>query len=121
MDDEYFDALRSAKSDNMKQIYMSASVNEQYDKCLRLMFEMLYEKLLSDLQKGSEDTFIYKHHINYINKRRSYYAANDYLSENTPDDIVCDYIASMTDDYFVDLCAYLLPDAPKIKYIGYFE
>jgi len=121
MDDMFFEKLKQEKQENYSRIYMADGVNEQYTKSLEPMFEMLYEKLLSDLQKGSEDTFIYKHHINYINKRRSYYAANDYLSENTPDDIVCDYIASMTDDYFVDLCAYLLPDAPKIKYIGYFE
>ena len=29
----------------MKTIYLSQSVSEQYDKCLKPMFEMLYEKL----------------------------------------------------------------------------
>ena len=40
-----------------------------------------------------------------------------------PDDIVVDYIASMTDDYFIDLYAYLFPDDPfnqKVRYIPYF-
>lgn len=121
MDNEYFQELKKAKSDNMKSIYMSQNVNEQYQKCLKPMFDMLYEKLYDDLTKGREDSVIYKHHIEYINTRRGYYGAGNYLEENTPDDIVADYIASMTDDYFIDLCAYLLPDAPTVKYTGYFD
>ncbi len=120
MDDEYFDALRQAKSDNMKQIYMSAGVNEQYDKCLRPMFEMLYEKLVSDFD--DKDSIIWRHHIDFINTRRGYYSAETaYVEENMVDDIVVDFIASMTDDYFIDICAHLLPDAPKVVYTGYFD
>jgi len=40
-----------------------------------------------------------------------------------PDDIVTDYIACMTDDYFIDLFAQLFPNDPlnrEIKYISYF-
>lgn len=120
MDDEYFDALRGAKSDNMQRIYMSQSVNEQYDKCLKPMFQLLYEKLLSDFER--KDSIIWKHHIEFTNTRRKYYGTEiDYVDENTPDDIVVDYIASMTDDYFIDICSHLLPDAPKVKYTGYFD
>lgn len=119
LDDEYFEALKTAKSDNMKKIYMSESVNEQYDKCLRPMFAMLYEKLLSDLD--TPDSIIRRHHIDYINKRRGYYGAGDYMAENTKDDMVVDFIASMTDDYFIDICAHLLPGAPTVKYTGYFD
>ena len=119
LDDEYFEALKTAKSDNMKKIYMSESVNEQYDKCLRPMFTMLYEKLLSDLD--NPESIIRRHHIDYINTRRGYYGAGDYMAENTKDDMVVDFIASMTDDYFIDICAHLLPDAPTVKYTGYFD
>ncbi len=120
MDDEYFDALRQAKSDNMQRIYMSGSVNEQYDKCLRPMFEMLYEKLLSDFE--DKDSLIWSHHIDFANTRRKFYGTEiDYVDENTVDDIVVDYIASMTDDYFIDICAHLLPNAPKVTYTGYFD
>ena len=85
------------------------------------MFKMLYEKLREDLIKEDKESIIYKHHIEYINTRRAYYGAQSYVEENSPDDIVADYIASMTDDYFIDLCEYLLPDAPKVKYTGYFD
>lgn len=119
MDKEYFEALKKAKSDNYEQIYLSQKVNEQYGKCLRPMFEKLYEELFRQL--GDKDSLIHRHHIDYVNTRRGYYQAGDYMEENTPDDIVTDYIASMTDDYFIDLCAHLLPDAPTVKYTGYFD
>lgn len=121
MDDEYFEKLKQAKSDNMKRIYMASDVNTQYETRIRQLFEMLYEKLLDDVEKGNRKSPIYKHHIDMINIRRHYYAADRYENENTPDDIVTDYIASMTDDYFIDLCAYLFPNAPKVEYMGYFD
>lgn len=121
MDDEYFNQLRQAKRDNMDRIYMADDVNTQYKEYLSPMFKRLYERLLYDLEKGNTDSVIYRHHVKYINKRRTYYGAGDYEAENTKNDIVSDFIASMTDDYFIDLCAFLFPDAPTIKYIGYFD
>ncbi|MBQ9607352.1 MAG: hypothetical protein IJV16_09310, partial [Lachnospiraceae bacterium] len=42
--------------------------------------------------------------------------------DNTPDDMVVDYIASMTDDYFIDLHALLFPGSShKVSYLGYFD
>jgi len=36
--------------------------------------------------------------------------------------MVVDYIASMTDDYFVDLYKHLFPGSKyDVKYVGYFE
>ena len=120
MDDEYFMMLSKGKSDNMERIYMSPSVNVQYEKCLRPMFQLLYEKLYNDL--GDKSSIIWKHHIDFVNTRRRYYGATlEYQDENTADDIVVDFIASMTDDYFIDICAHLLPDAPKVTYTGYFD
>ena len=46
---------------------------------------------------------------------------NNYLSQD-PNEIVVDFIASMTDDYFIDLYEYLFPDGPyKVDYVGYFD
>lgn len=119
MDDEYFGMLKKEKSDNMERIYMSQSVNEQYKTCLSPMFEMLYERLLKDV--GSKDSILHRHHVDYIDTRRNYYNAGSYMEENSADDIVTDFIASMTDDYFIDICAALIPDAPTVVYRGYFD
>ena len=45
----------------------------------------------------------------------------EYLNNTSNSRKVIDYLAGMTDDYFIDLCEYLLPDAPKVKYTGYFD
>ena len=63
---------------------------------------------------------IFTHHINYIGK--TYYKRRIPYTETEPTQLVVDYIASMTDDYFIDLHAYFFPHSPlKVEYIGYFE
>lgn len=68
--------------------------------------EEIYEKLLKDAKAHNKNSVLYKHHINYINERAKYYTNEDY-DENEANEKVVDYIASMTDDYFVDLYKYL--------------
>ena len=42
--------------------------------------------------------------------------------DEAKEDLVVDYLASMTDDYFVDLYSYLFPDSDTtVCYKGYFE
>ena len=42
--------------------------------------------------------------------------------ETEKNQIVVDYIASMTDDYFIELHKYLFPSSKlDLKYKGYFE
>ncbi|MBQ0009629.1 MAG: phosphohydrolase, partial [Ruminococcus sp.] len=39
-----------------------------------------------------------------------------------PNQLIVDYIASMTDDYFIDLYHYLFPESNRtITYKGYFD
>jgi len=85
------------------------------------MFNKVFYSLLNDLKSGKTQSVIFRHHINYINKIRSFYNSDNYLEINTPEDIVIDYISSMTDDYFSDLYTYLFPDNNQIKYVSYFD
>ena len=118
MDQEHFDALRKAKADNYSLIYKQETVGESYDTIKPMMAEM-YEKLLEDLIKGNKSSPIFTHHINYVNN--IHYTRETPYEETEPNQIVVDYIASMTDDYFVDLYAHLFPDSDKkIMYKGYF-
>ena len=85
------------------------------------MMKELYEKLLSDLTQ-SKNSPIFSHHIKYVNQ--PYYRERrlSEYEETEKNQIVVDYIASMTDDYFIDLHAYLFPDSKhKIVYKGYFD
>ncbi len=119
MDEMHFKALKKAKSDNYSLIYKQESVGEAYNTIKPMMAEM-YEKLLNDLKSGNESSPIFTHHIDYVNK--AHYTRETPYEETEPNQIVVDYIASMTDDYFVDLYAHLFPtSSKKIIYKGYFD
>jgi dGTPase len=118
MDEEYFVALQQAKRDNYELIYKNKEIHGELQNNVRPMFTDLYEKLLKDLVSGDKTSPIFKHHINYINK--SFYKRQIPYEETEPNQIVVDFIASMTDDYFVDIHAHLFPDSKyKIRYKGY--
>ncbi|MCI8403506.1 MAG: HD domain-containing protein [Clostridia bacterium] len=119
LDDKHFQALKDSKKENYKIIYNNSSLETIYDKQIRPMFERIYERLLSDLKSGNKSSPVFEHHIKFVN-RANRFNNYEYTENNTYDDIAVDYIASMTDDYFIDLYQHIFQDAP-IKYISYFE
>ena len=84
------------------------------------MFEKMYQKLLIDLITGNKKSPVFIHHVDYVNSFRKYYNTDNYL-DTEPNQIIVDYIASMTDDYFVDLFDFLFPKQRNIRYHSYFE
>ena len=120
MDEAHFDALKKAKSDNYELIYKNDNVKREIESTVEPMMNLTYEKLLSDLVSKNTNSPIFTHHINYVNK--AFYKREAPYETTEPNQIVVDYIASMTDDYFVDLYAHLFPKSnKKITYKGYFE
>ena len=120
MDKEHFAALKKAKADNYALIYKNDSVKSAMRETVKPMMARVYERLLSDLVKANFDSPIFTHHINFVNK--AHYKRDIPYEKTEPNQLVTDYIASMTDDYFVDLYSYLFPnDKLQIEYKGYFE
>ena len=121
MGKDYFEAFSQGKKENYEMIYGNVKVGKVYEEEINPMMEEIYLRLLKDAKSHNKESVLYKHHIAYVKKMTGYYSDVDY-EENTPDDIVVDYIASMTDDYFVDLYKYLFPKGKhEVKYIGYFN
>ena len=119
MDKEVFKALKKCKEDNYEIIYKNPSF-ENANQTIAKMCEELYKKLLTDLTNGNKTSTIYTHHINYLNK--PYYKRAFPYEETDKNQIVVDYIASMTDDYFVELFNHLFPSSTlKLEYVGYFN
>ena len=122
---ESFEALKQAKKENYQKIYKTEKVQDDVDSLIKPMFSELYYKLLDDLIKGKKESVIFKHHIDFVNANTFYYSdsKNQDRYENTePNRIVSDFIASMTDDYFIELHEYLFPLSKyKINYKSYFE
>ena len=84
------------------------------------MMEEIYGQLLDDLKGNKTNSPIFTDHIAYANQ---IYQNREVPYGNTePNQIVVDYIASMTDDYLIDLHRYLFPDSNYyVEYTGYFN
>ena len=120
LDAQHFEALRVAKRDNYAIIYNSSAGGNKLGSTVRPMMGEIYEQLLEDLKNNNLQSPIFTHHIQYVNthagKRRIPYGHEE------PNQIVVDYIASMTDDYLIDLHHYLFPDSHlHVEYAGYFD
>ena len=84
------------------------------------MMTEIYEQLLDDLQLGKKNSPIFRHHIDYVNQ--SPYPRSIPYENTEPNQIVVDFIASMTDSYFIDLHGYLFPGSElRVEYKSYFE
>ncbi len=120
MDNDHFNDLKKAKSDNYNLIYTDGKISVEINNTIGPMMKEVYEKLLSDLKENKTDSPIFTHHIEFINK--AHYKHEKPYTDTEPNQIVVDYIASMTDDYFLDLYTYLFPNSnKKIIYKGYFN
>lgn len=128
MDKEVYDAFSKAKKENYELIYNDDKREDLYEHNIKPMFEQLYNELLAQAKSLSKDSILYKHHIDFIrqaNQYSHYQSIEEFMDEYTsssPDDIVMDFMASMTDDYFIDLYHHLFPNGKyKVDYTGYFE
>ena len=119
MDEEVFDALTSLTNENWKYIYSSKIIKNRIS-FVEEMMSILYERFLDDLKNGREESPIFTHFI----FQQEPFCSYTWELDNRPDDIVVDYIASMTDDYFVDLFKHIYPDNKlnnDVSYVPYFK
>ena len=122
MDDAYYEAFSLAKKENYQRIYKQKDVETVYEESIYPMIEKMYAYLLKEAKNLTKDSMLYKHHIAYIDEMTAHYRRGPAYHEIAPDELVVDYIASMTDDYFVELYRHLFPDSTlKVEYQGYFE
>ena len=120
LDEEHYMGLKNAKRINYEQIYKKDKVARVLDESVKPMMQELYYKLLSDLKAGKRTSPVYEHHVDFVSA--NHYAAAEPYIETEPNQIVVDYMASMTDDYCAELYKYLFPHSKiDIKYHGYFE
>lgn len=127
LSDDVYEALETCKRENNSLIYQTPEIRAPYDEVIRPMAKKLYERFLSDLANKKTGSPIYTQYLrdeyiakNYSDTRKEL----GYTMSATDVDKVTDFIASMTDDYFLDVFARVFPDDElnaKVKYIGYFD
>ena len=120
LDTEHFESLKVTKRENYAKIYESEPTRIQMERTVRPMMAEIYGQLLSDLQQGKKYSPIFTHHIDYVSQ--THYTRQTPYELTEPNQMLVDYIASMTDDYFIDLHHYLFPDSDyTVQYRGYFD
>ena len=120
LDAKHFKALQKSQQDNYQLIYNYAASSAGLNTTVQPMMAEIYEQLLDDLKSGNRRSPIFSHHIDYVNA--AHYKRETPYESSEPNQIVVDYIASMTDSYFIDLYAYLFPNSQlRVEYKGYFD
>ena len=121
LDREHFEAMKQLKSENYHKIYLQEAVQKQVQESIVPMMGQMYERVYSDAVSHNADSMLYKHHIALVNEKRRWYPAVTPYEQTNPHDLTVDFIAAMTDDYFVDYYSYLFPKSNySIRYNDYF-
>ncbi len=112
MSEEAFADLKLAKRQNADIIYYKEGMTDGADNIVGEMFGDMYERLLDDLTSGREESPVIRHHVRSLAAKSRTIDPEEYLA-GEPNQIVVDYMASMTDSYFMALYAYLFPESDR--------
>jgi dGTPase len=89
---EISDALNLLKNFNYERIYMNPAIKKNLE-TIKGLFENIFSRFLSDIHKPNPDSPIYTQFIDGMSE--------EYLDSHCPEEIVRDFIAGMTDKYFL--------------------
>ena len=112
MSEAVFADLKRAKQQNYDLIYLKEGMVADAGNVVEEMFEDLYARLLDDLLHGDESSPVFRHHAASLAAKSHSVSMEDYLA-GEPNQIVVDYLASMTDSYFMALYGHLFPRSDK--------
>lgn len=86
------EALKTLKKFNIDRIYMNPKIKTESNK-IKTLFQFLFERYLDDLRKDRRQTVIFKRFLEGKN--------DSYIQGHQPEEIVRDFIAGMTDQFFI--------------------
>lgn len=106
MSNEAFEALQRLRSFNFRHIYVHPKLKRESHKIKR-SYRILFKLLLEDIKGVPEESHIWRDFLH--NKTESY------LANTTPVQKVVDYIAGMTDSFFIHtLESFVVPNKIKV-------
>jgi dGTPase len=88
-------ALERLKEFNLEHIYMNPKIKGQTD-TIKKLFGVLFERFLDDIEKENRTSVIFTSFLEDMSP--------NYITNHTSAEIVRDFIAGMTDQYFLRLC-----------------
>jgi dGTPase len=99
-------ALERLKEFNLEHIYMNPKIKGQTD-TIKKLFGVLFERFLDDIEKENRTSVIFTSFLEDMSQ--------DYIANHNSAEIVRDFIAGMTDQYFLRLCPQ--DKVPKTKIV----
>jgi dGTPase len=92
---EVSDALKRLKDFNLERIYMNPEI-KKHTGAIEKLFGMLFEKYLNDIETENRSSVIFTGFLEDMSE--------DYIENHGKEEIVRDFIAGMTDQYFLRQC-----------------
>jgi len=92
---EVSEALRELKSFNYERIYQNPKIKGEVGKIGR-MFETLFELYLEDFAKENRESDLFSGFLDGMSR--------EYIDSHSPPEVVRDFIAGMTDEFFMRQC-----------------
>jgi dGTPase len=86
------EALKRLKDFNLERIYMNPKIKKKTD-TIKTLFGILFEKYLDDIENENRSSMIFKGFLEDMSE--------DYIQNHRKEEIVRDFIAGMTDQYFL--------------------
>jgi len=99
-------ALERLKEFNLEHIYMNPKIKGHTD-TIKKLFGILFERFLDDIEKENRTSVIFTSFLEDMSQ--------DYIANHNSAEIVRDFIAGMTDQYFLRLCPQDM--VPKTKIV----
>lgn len=100
--DRVSSALKKLKEFNLDRIYLNDTI-KKHSKAIQTLFELLFENYMQDLDSGRENSMIFTGFLADMSP--------GYVADHKHPEIVRDFIAGMTDRYFLLQCpAHLRPE-----------
>ena len=93
MSEDVAKALIDLKNFNYKNIYLKANTDEDRQE-FEKMFRFLFDVYVKQIKNNDHECDIYKLYLSEM--------TDDYNKNNSPERKAIDYIAGMTDDYFIN-------------------
>ena len=92
---EVSDALKRLKDFNLERIYMNPEI-KKHTGTIEKLFGMLFENYLNDIETENRSSVIFTGFLEDMSE--------DYIKNHRKEEIVRDFIAGMTDHYFLRQC-----------------
>ncbi len=89
---EISEALKMLKKFNLKYIYLNPKIKKHLN-TIRKLFQILFEKYLNDIENENQHSVIFTGFLKDM--------TDDYIEKHNKYEIVRDFIAGMTDQYFL--------------------